>query len=442
MLKKEEYLKTVKRFYPQFFNTLITISYNDKKYYKGLLKRDYRISNMAVVKNVWYYGLAELEAGGKLTLESWQNPEIFARVKKEFKSREKALEKSATKSIEHFIEAYLNYMPALILFFIIDQPIDKAIRKALAEKLDQAQVDELMYELNTPLTDNIYKQEEYDLVFTKNIKQHVEHYLFLNARFGSEKKYTVKEAENKLKKIDKAIFLKNKQEEKKELRKTISRVKKMLGKDAILVDIFQYIIYYRTHRTDIMNKSAFFAIPMFKKVAKELGLTYEQFLNCSAEEILSREIPTRKIINSRIQDCSLLLADEKVSLFIGPESERLKNFFEEKYDEVEEIRGQIACKGFIEGTARIIHNPRDYRKIKVGDVLVAGMTTPNMIPIMKKASAFVTDEGGVTCHAAIIARELNKPCIIGTKIATKVLKDGDFVEVDADKEVVKILKKK
>jgi pyruvate,water dikinase len=59
---------------------------------------------------------------------------------------------------------------------------------------------------------------------------------------------------------------------------------------------------------------------------------------------------------------------------------------------------------------------------------------------MNKASAFITDEGGITCHAAIVARELNKPCIIGTKIATKVLKDGDMVEVDAERGVVRIIK--
>jgi pyruvate,water dikinase len=59
---------------------------------------------------------------------------------------------------------------------------------------------------------------------------------------------------------------------------------------------------------------------------------------------------------------------------------------------------------------------------------------------MQKAAAFVTDEGGLTCHAAIVAREMKKPCIIGTKIATKVLKDGDMVEVDANKGIVKILK--
>ena len=65
------------------------------------------------------------------------------------------------------------------------------------------------------------------------------------------------------------------------------------------------------------------------------------------------------------------------------------------------------------------------------------MTMPRYLPAMVRAAAFVTDEGGITCHAAIIAREMRKPCIIGTKIATQVLKDGDMVEVDADNGVVR-----
>ena len=76
-----------------------------------------------------------------------------------------------------------------------------------------------------------------------------------------------------------------------------------------------------------------------------------------------------------------------------------------------------------------------------GAILVTTMTTPEFVPIMKKALAVVTNEGGVLCHAAIVARELKKPCIIGTKIATQILRDGDLVEVDAEKGVVKILKR-
>jgi pyruvate,water dikinase len=67
------------------------------------------------------------------------------------------------------------------------------------------------------------------------------------------------------------------------------------------------------------------------------------------------------------------------------------------------------------------------------------MTRPEYVPLMRLALAIVTDEGGITCHAAIVSRELKKPCIIGTKIATQVLHDGDLVEVDADAGVVRVI---
>jgi pyruvate,water dikinase len=69
------------------------------------------------------------------------------------------------------------------------------------------------------------------------------------------------------------------------------------------------------------------------------------------------------------------------------------------------------------------------------------MTTPDFLPAMQRAAAFVTDEGGIMCHAAIVARELKKTCIIGTKIATQVLHNGDLVEVDAEEGVVRIISK-
>lgn len=107
---------------------------------------------------------------------------------------------------------------------------------------------------------------------------------------------------------------------------------------------------------------------------------------------------------------------------------------------VSEIKGQIAQKGVVKGMVRLIEKYEDINKVGEGDVLVTTMTMPRYLPAMKKAIAFVTDEGGVTCHAAIVAREMKKPCIIGTKIATQVLKDGDEVEVDANSGVVRILR--
>jgi len=93
------------------------------------------------------------------------------------------------------------------------------------------------------------------------------------------------------------------------------------------------------------------------------------------------------------------------------------------------------------GIVRIVNEVKDMGKMKKGDILVSIATQPNLIPAMKKAAAFVTEQGGVTSHAAIVAREMNIPCVIGTKIVTKVFKDGDEVEVDATKGLVKIIKK-
>jgi phosphoenolpyruvate synthase/pyruvate phosphate dikinase len=119
--------------------------------------------------------------------------------------------------------------------------------------------------------------------------------------------------------------------------------------------------------------------------------------------------------------------------------------FEAADEEALIIKGSVGSKGetsVVQGKVVILHVPEEIQRLREGDVLVTGMTTPEFVPAMRKSIAVVTDEGGVTCHAAIVARELKKPCIIGTKNATKILKDGDLVEVDAEKGIVRILERK
>jgi len=100
------------------------------------------------------------------------------------------------------------------------------------------------------------------------------------------------------------------------------------------------------------------------------------------------------------------------------------------------LKGQIACKGIVRGKVRIILDPHKDNTFEDGDILVTSMTRPEFVPLMKRAGAVITNEGGITCHAAIVSRELNIPCIIGTKNATHILKDEDFVEVDAEKGII------
>ncbi|MFA5155051.1 MAG: PEP-utilizing enzyme [Patescibacteria group bacterium] len=111
-------------------------------------------------------------------------------------------------------------------------------------------------------------------------------------------------------------------------------------------------------------------------------------------------------------------------------------------DKAEIIKGVTACTGaVVTGRVKKIYNSFGVKDFKTGQILVTPMTSPEYISAMKKAAAIVTDEGGLTCHAAIVARELKKPCLIGTKIATKVLNDGDLVEVAAGRGVVKTIKR-
>ena len=111
-----------------------------------------------------------------------------------------------------------------------------------------------------------------------------------------------------------------------------------------------------------------------------------------------------------------------------------------------EVKGMPTCKGVVKGRARVLNfslEPAKYlSKVEKGDIIVVGSTGPEMVVIMKKVAGIVADEGGLMSHAALISRELNIPCVIGTKHATEVFKDGDYLELDANKGVVRIIKEK
>lgn len=100
------------------------------------------------------------------------------------------------------------------------------------------------------------------------------------------------------------------------------------------------------------------------------------------------------------------------------------------------LKGISASPGFGTGQVKILKSPKEIGKVKQGDVLVAKMTSPDYVPAMKKASAIITDEGGETSHAAIVSRELGVPCVVGTKDATKKLKDDYIVSVDGTNGMV------
>jgi len=152
----------------------------------------------------------------------------------------------------------------------------------------------------------------------------------------------------------------------------------------------------------------------------------------------------QKKIEQRKNICAFWFEPESKRFIFNTDSHFLqKNGIQtETSENISQLEGSIANKGIAKGRAHIVNNLEDADGFNEGDIMVSINTSPSLMPILIKCGGMITDEGGIMCHAAIVSRELNKPCIIGTKLATRVIKNGDIVEVDADRGRITILEKK
>ena len=150
-------------------------------------------------------------------------------------------------------------------------------------------------------------------------------------------------------------------------------------------------------------------------------------------------LPDENALMERNGGALLFYEDGQCRMFTGQEAHTIQEAMTKSQHE-DMVKGKTAFPGFVRGTARIVFDPMKVKEFNEGDVLVTGMTRPEFLPLMKKAGGIVTDAGGILCHAAIVARELKKPCVVGTESATKVFKDGDLAELDAGRGTVRKLK--
>ncbi len=211
-----------------------------------------------------------------------------------------------------------------------------------------------------------------------------------------------------------------------------------------LVYLGSEIAFWRLYLAETSGVAAFNLLQFFKQSASALGVKKEDYMYLAdfeyetlledGQKVLLETIELRRKKSGIISDgiSARVVAGEelakKLSEVLAPE----KTFSDH-------LTGVVACKGKAIGHAKIVLMPQDLLKIEAGDILVAPETAPDFVSAMRKCAAVVTDQGGITSHAAIVSRELSIPCIVGTKNATKVLKDGEKIEVDAVKGIVKKL---
>ncbi len=174
------------------------------------------------------------------------------------------------------------------------------------------------------------------------------------------------------------------------------------------------------------------------ETGKIFGYEPEEILLMTREEmdmLFSGGSPERARVKRRIP--GLVFFPRSGAILVGASYYEWKRKLEPAGGDV--LHGMVAYKGMARGRVKVHLSMIESADIPKGSVLVAGMTNPQLVPYLGSVAAIVTDEGGITCHAAIVARELKKPCVIGTKIATQVLRDGDLVEVDADRGIITVL---
>ncbi|MFH1780321.1 MAG: PEP-utilizing enzyme, partial [Candidatus Micrarchaeota archaeon] len=213
------------------------------------------------------------------------------------------------------------------------------------------------------------------------------------------------------------------------------------GKYLRLFNVFGEFMITKQYRRYAQLRSLFLLRPVFREIAKRFNITEKQsrfLLTPEYKQLLVEGSFDVKQLAEREAFCVLVSSEGEDFVLTGEEARNKASETKQVIDfEQKELKGQCACVGFAKGRVKIILSPVDLPKMQKGDILVAIATNPDIVPAMKKAAAIVTEQGGVTCHAAIVSRELKIPCVIGTKIATKWLKDGDLVEVDASKGLVR-----
>lgn len=186
----------------------------------------------------------------------------------------------------------------------------------------------------------------------------------------------------------------------------------------------------------------------FRVLSGRIGLSYKSLFWLLPEEIEKTTnisiVKLKKISQTRQRFYLMgLLNGKKINSFDKENIKIADNLInlEEKVNSKYLLKGKVAFPGAAKGLVKIILSRKDFAKVSKGDILVTSFVMPYFLPVMKKSAGIIADESGLLSHASIISRELKKPCIIGTKIATKILKDGYLVEFKKD-GAIKIINNK
>ncbi|MEY2664433.1 MAG: hypothetical protein RIT04_241 [Candidatus Parcubacteria bacterium] len=420
----------------------------------------------------WYHSLEELEYTTSHILEAAKNdPDISKKMVKDFlpwqekfysaclELKEENLSKISNEELlatyNALAETYtnkLNSSPLIDGFALsTDTLIASKIKTFLEEKGLGAKFVEYFAILTAPTFLSFLQQEEIALLSlgSRSVEKHQEDWFWIRNNYTKDHVVPVEDFKKRLEEYTKMDVVK-KSEEIKSLAINHKKDKERLIEELSLPQEIRVLLEITDDFNawqDERKKGTFWATHYFSLLLEEFSHRTKYSLDQlkyafppEMGDILVEKIDPKEL-DQRISYCMIIWTLDHYDVTTDIEFiQKLDRIGTGEIAKTQELKGFTASRGNVSGRVKIVESVEEIHKIEEGDILVAVMTRPDYIQAMQKAAAFVTDEGGITCHAAIVARELKKPCIIGTKIATKVLKDGDMVEVDADKGVVRIIK--
>ncbi len=422
-----------------------------------------------------------LRAAGERHFKSWiLNDMGFKKVKADYQKTLNQLKDFQLKISEKFLsslndkdftQAYSKWQDLYLKFWgvglvpeLANLGGEEILKEALSKNINkQKEFISALEKLSAPENLSFYQEEELDLLklkkyqgtkeFDKLMKNHSQKYFWIRNSYFEQKDLKpnyfkkilsgIKQVQSKIKEIEnlpkKRMADKKSVIKKYQLNKRTIKIAKRLSysiwwQDARKKEIFIANYYINLFLKEIAKRKriSFFDLRFYWPT--ELIKLLKTNKKISAEEITKRK---KFVLIHYYKDHLIYKSGQK-------EKKLIKPFLIKKLDkDSANMTGMVVSTGCgkVHGRVRILLTPRNVSKMKLGEILVAPMTSPEFIMAMKKSAAIITDEGGITSHAAIISRELGIPCLVGTKIATKVLKDGDLVEVNANHGMVKILKK-
>ena len=410
------------------WSALINTSMKD--YVSKILGIEYSFKNRITINRLAYLDYDEIE---KLTsILSEKSPQDFAMMCERFKSDIINLQAycdnfdfDSNLSTEELVEIFkesadkANYVLAQTL--PIGYCIDPYLVNLVKSRLNN---DEVFTKISVPLKETVGTKEQkglYNLAINfsdEKLRAHVGKFGWFNMRhfrgepFGKEHylerinriKYPVKEKEE---------FEDNLKKLKEECDKELGNIK---DKELVFyVNILRELINIRTDKKDVLTYYGYKMMPLLSELGKRLGVRNDLMVYMTYEEIIHQKVPLN--LEERKKGYSDNFENGITKIYLLSEHEHLlKDLPVEEKSEV--VKGNPVYPGFVKGNGCVVYRKEDLGKMKEGLILVTTMTTPDYILAIEKSIGIITDEGGITSHAAIISREMKKPCIVGTKNGT------------------------